>query len=75
LTNAMQVCLDTPIDILNGMPKAAYNRVRTRHSIDTQVQHLAKLFNSAADGEGKIRDGATNECGTANSCAAHKTTR
>jgi colanic acid/amylovoran biosynthesis glycosyltransferase len=75
LTNAMQVCLDTPVDILNGMGEAAYKRVRARHSIDTQVQDLAQLFNSAADGEEKIQDGATNECGTANSYSAHKTTR
>ena len=75
LTNAMRVCLDTPVDILNGMGEAAHKRVRARHSIDTQVQHLAQLFHSAADGKGKLQDGATNEGGTANSCAAHKTTR
>lgn len=47
LTRIMQVCLDTPIDVLEHMGKAARERVLARHCVDTQASHLSKLFNAA----------------------------
>ena len=44
LTHAMQVCLDTPVDVLNCMGEAAHKRVIVRHSMETQAAKLAKLF-------------------------------
>ena len=47
LIHAMQICLDTPPDVLNRMGEAAHKRVLARHCVDTQAAQLAKLFNPA----------------------------
>lgn len=47
LMRAMQVCLDTPVDVLSRMGEAAYQRVIARHCVDTQAMQLARLFADA----------------------------
>jgi glycosyltransferase involved in cell wall biosynthesis len=44
---AIKTCLDTTADVLNRMGETARQRVLTRHSIDSQAAHLARLFNVA----------------------------
>jgi glycosyltransferase involved in cell wall biosynthesis len=44
LMHAMQVCLDAPTDILNGMGEAAHERVLAFYRVDTQAEQLLKLF-------------------------------
>lgn len=51
LMRAMQVCLDTPADVLNRMGEAAHKRVLARHCVDTQAAQLAKLFNPTVQGK------------------------
>ena len=47
LMQAIQVCLDTPADVLNRMGEIANQRVFACHRVDTQAAQLAKLFNAA----------------------------
>jgi len=47
LTEAMQACLDAPVDTLSRMGAAAYERVLSRHNVETQAAKLAGLFEGA----------------------------
>jgi colanic acid/amylovoran biosynthesis glycosyltransferase len=47
LVDAMRACLDAPIETLARMGQAAQKRVLLRHSVDTEVAKLAKLFEAA----------------------------
>ena len=58
LTHAMQVCLDTPVDVLICMGEAAHRRALARHCIDTQAAHLATLFNAAVETKRNFSNGA-----------------
>ena len=68
LMHAMQVCLDTPADVLNRMGEAAHERVLARHSVDPQAAQLAKLFNAAIDG--RVASGTDAELTIARNCKA-----
>lgn len=46
LLHAMQACLDTPTEMLRSMGEAARKRVLERHSVETEVAKLARLFES-----------------------------
>ena len=48
LIDAMQACLDAPIDTLVRMGEAGNQRARAYHSVDTQAAQLAKLFHASA---------------------------
>ena len=48
LADAMQQCLDAPLDTLARMGRAAHSRVVERHSGDVEVAKLAKLFETAS---------------------------
>ena len=50
LAEAMQACLDAPVDTLARMGEAAHERVLARHSVDTQAAKLGKLFQTAVEG-------------------------
>jgi colanic acid/amylovoran biosynthesis glycosyltransferase len=50
LTDVMRACLETPVKTLARMGEAAHNRVRERHSVDTEVAKLGKLFQAAVEG-------------------------
>lgn len=47
LADAMQLCLQTPVDVLVRMGEAARQRVLERHDIDTEATKLAALFRGA----------------------------
>lgn len=47
LADAMQLCLQTPVDVLVRMGEAARQRVLDRHDIDTEATKLAALFRQA----------------------------
>ena len=51
LMQAMRICLDMSVEVLNRMGDAAYERVLARHSVDTAAAQLAKLFNPVAEKE------------------------
>jgi glycosyltransferase involved in cell wall biosynthesis len=44
LADAMQDCLATPVASLSAMGNAAYERVTSRHNVDTEAKKLARLF-------------------------------
>jgi colanic acid/amylovoran biosynthesis glycosyltransferase len=46
LFEAMQDCLNSPVDRLASMGRAAQKRVLARHNVDTQAAQLAELFNA-----------------------------
>jgi glycosyltransferase involved in cell wall biosynthesis len=48
LALAMQVCLETPVELLERMGDSARKRVSERHNVTTQVLELGKLFQAAA---------------------------
>jgi len=48
LINAMQACLDAPVDTLVRMGEAGNQRARAYHSVDTQAAQLADLFHASA---------------------------
>jgi colanic acid/amylovoran biosynthesis glycosyltransferase len=50
LMQAMQACLDEPVDTLVRMGEAAHERVLARHDVDTEAAKLAKLFEAAVGG-------------------------
>src|SRR5262249_29219195 len=52
LVEAMEACLNAPIDTLAHMGEAAQERVLVRHNIDTQAAHLVKLFKVAIERAG-----------------------
>jgi colanic acid/amylovoran biosynthesis glycosyltransferase len=47
LVEAMQDCLDAPVEKLVRMGEAAQERVRLRHSVDIEAAKLVKLFEGA----------------------------
>ena len=47
LADAMQLCLQTPCEVLVQMGEAARQRVLDRHDIDTEAAKLAALFRQA----------------------------
>ena len=47
LAAAMQLCLRTPVDVLDRMGEAGRQRVLERHDIDTEATKLAALFRQA----------------------------
>ena len=63
LMHAMQVCLDTPVVILNRMGEAAHQRVLAQHCVDTQAPQLGDLFNAAAESGEVFLNGALLELG------------
>jgi glycosyltransferase involved in cell wall biosynthesis len=50
LADAMQACLDAPVEMLASMGESAHKRVLERHSVDTQAAQLGKLFQDAIEG-------------------------
>ena len=50
LADAMQACLDAPVEMLASMGECAHKRVLERHSVDTQAAQLSKLFQEAIEG-------------------------
>lgn len=44
LAEAMQACLDAPVDVLARMGEAAHTRVRARHDVDKAAEGLVGLF-------------------------------
>lgn len=48
LTAALQDCLAQPVEVLQRMGEAAYQRVLERHDIDTEAAKLADLFKAHA---------------------------
>jgi colanic acid/amylovoran biosynthesis glycosyltransferase len=51
LSQAMQECLDAPVGTLALMGEAAQKRVLARHSVDTQAEKLAQLFQSSIEAD------------------------
>jgi colanic acid/amylovoran biosynthesis glycosyltransferase len=51
LMEAMQACLDAPIEALTGMGQASRKRVSVRHSVDLGAAELERLFQAAAEGQ------------------------
>lgn len=47
LAQAMEACLNTPVEQLRQMGEACFERVRARHDSDTEATKLAGLFNAA----------------------------
>lgn len=47
LVEAMQDCLDAPVEKLARMGEAAQKRVRLRHSVDIEAAKLVRLFKTA----------------------------
>jgi colanic acid/amylovoran biosynthesis glycosyltransferase len=47
LMDAMQACLNAPVDTLTRMGEAAYQRVLARHNVETQAVKLINLFAGA----------------------------
>lgn len=47
MVDAMQACLETPLDVLAAMGQANRLRVAQRHSIETEAAKLAALFRRA----------------------------
>jgi colanic acid/amylovoran biosynthesis glycosyltransferase len=47
LADAMQLCLQAPVDVLAQMGEAARIRVLERHNIDTEAAKLSLLFKQA----------------------------
>jgi colanic acid/amylovoran biosynthesis glycosyltransferase len=54
LCQAMQECLDTPVDTLVRMGEAAQKRVLARHNVDVQAVQLAQLFQCSIEGDIKV---------------------
>jgi colanic acid/amylovoran biosynthesis glycosyltransferase len=52
LVEAMQACLDAPVDMLGRLGEAAHKRVRERHNVDREAAKLAKLFQYAVESGG-----------------------
>jgi glycosyltransferase involved in cell wall biosynthesis len=50
LADAMQACLDAPVEVLARMGAAARERVAERHDVDAAAERLAGLFWGAAEG-------------------------
>ncbi|MBD9438181.1 glycosyltransferase family 4 protein [Pseudomonas sp. PDM04] len=48
LADALQDCLAQPVEVLQRMGEAAYQRVLVRHDIDTEAARLAALFKAQA---------------------------
>ncbi|MFY0729835.1 glycosyltransferase [Pseudomonas sp. NFX15] len=48
LAAALAECLGAPVEVLQRMGEAAYQRVLERHDIDTQATKLAQLFRAQA---------------------------
>jgi colanic acid/amylovoran biosynthesis glycosyltransferase len=48
LTNALEACLSTPVEVLQKFGDAGYDRVIARHSIDIEAGKLALLFLAAS---------------------------
>jgi glycosyltransferase involved in cell wall biosynthesis len=48
LTNAMEACLLTPVDVLQRLGEAGRDRVIARHSIDVETGKLAECFLAAS---------------------------
>jgi glycosyltransferase involved in cell wall biosynthesis len=48
LTAALADCLAQPVEVLQRMGEAAYQRVLERHDIDTEATKLAHLFKAQA---------------------------
>jgi glycosyltransferase involved in cell wall biosynthesis len=48
LVNAMQACLDAPLETLVRMGEAGNKAVRAYHSVETQAAQLTNLFRSSA---------------------------
>lgn len=55
LVEAMQSCLDAPIDHLTLMGEAAHVRVVARHGVRTTTAQLSRLFQAAAEGQTALR--------------------
>lgn len=49
LADALQSCLDTPLEALAVIGQAAHDRARLRHHIDTEAAKLAPLFQAARE--------------------------
>lgn len=47
LAEAMQACLDAPVDVLASMGEAAHVRARARHDVDRAAEILVGLFERA----------------------------
>jgi len=50
LADAMQACLDAPVETLASMGQSGHKRVLDRHNVDTQAAQLAQLFQEAIEG-------------------------
>jgi glycosyltransferase involved in cell wall biosynthesis len=48
LARAMQECLTMPVELLERIGASAYERVVSRHAVDTEAGKLAELFRSPA---------------------------
>jgi glycosyltransferase involved in cell wall biosynthesis len=48
LAATLAACLAQPLEVLQGMGEAAYQRVLERHDIDTEATKLAHLFRAQA---------------------------
>jgi colanic acid/amylovoran biosynthesis glycosyltransferase len=48
LAAALADCLAQPVEVLQRMGEAAYQRVLERHNIDTEAAKLAELFRAQA---------------------------
>jgi colanic acid/amylovoran biosynthesis glycosyltransferase len=54
LSQAMQECLEAPVETLALMGEAAQKRVLERHNVDTQAEQLSRLFQSAIEADFKV---------------------
>jgi glycosyltransferase involved in cell wall biosynthesis len=52
LADAMQACLDAPVDSLTRMGEAGHKRVIERHNLETTAAQLSELFRAAVGQEG-----------------------
>jgi colanic acid/amylovoran biosynthesis glycosyltransferase len=52
LADAMQACLEAPVETLARMGAAAHERVRERHNVDMEAAKLAKLFQCSVESGG-----------------------
>jgi glycosyltransferase involved in cell wall biosynthesis len=52
LADAMQACLDAPVDSLTRMGEAGHKRVVERHNVEVTAAQLSQLFRAAVGQEG-----------------------
>ena len=56
LSQAMQECLEAPVETLALMGEAAQKRVLARHNVDTQAAELESLFRGTLGETRQVRD-------------------